>query len=395
MKFEASRVVQTVEQLGDARFTGPGGLAQPADFIAEGFHGFQWQTDRRELRGSRFGELAFGRTAVIGFATLITIAVFCWLTPGQFTLAHVRRHGPLSDSVTLGMSEVGPLSVWGLELASLGASSLDRRTSHHELLRGGTRGVPGASGGSLAGITAGSSLHADDCSLPCCSLFIESEGSSRLAVPRCGRPRSGCDLVQSHSGIPAVPEQFGVLGGFVRGRAIGTGVLAGAGAKLAGFKVGASRDDLRGRGRAKTRSCRGSRGLALLKREWQDKPTLLVIVHGPGIGEEIVIAARRNRPLAAGAANDLWIPHRTTTTNSFSALTLLWPFQNSFKDYVALFGVGCLGDKETKLDGGALDRTAQLCTEISLRWARQQRQKPAPPAPEEDRTASRSFQNPG
>ena len=160
------------------------------------------------------------------------------------------------------MSEVGPLSVWGLELASLGASSLDRRTSHHELLRGGTRGVPGASGGSLAGITAGSSLHADDCSLPCCSLSIESEGSSRLAVPRCGRPRSGCDLVQSHSGIPAVPEQFGVLGGFVRGRAIGPGVLAGAGAKLAGFKIGASRDDLRGRGRAKTRSCRGSRGLA-------------------------------------------------------------------------------------------------------------------------------------
>jgi len=135
--------------------------------------------------------------------------------------------------------------------------------------------------------------------------------------------------------------------------------------------------------------------LRLLKREWQDKPTLLVIVHGPGIGEEIVIAARRNRPLAATAANDLWIPHRTMTTNPFSALTFLWPFQNSFKDYVALFGVGCLGEKETKLDGGALDRTAQLCTEISLRWARQQRQKPAPPAPEEDRTASRSFQNPG
>ena len=133
--------------------------------------------------------------------------------------------------------------------------------------------------------------------------------------------------------------------------------------------------------------------MRLLKREWQDKPTLLVIVHGPGIGQEIVIAARRNRPLAATAANDLWIPHRTMTTNPFSALTFLWPFQNSFKDYVALFGVGCLGEKETKLDGGALDRTAQLCTEISLRWARQQRQKPVPP--EEDRTASRSFQNPG
>ena len=97
--------------------------------------------------------------------------------------------------------------------------------------------------------------------------------------------------------------------------------------------------------------------------------------------------------LAATAAEDLWIPHRTMTTNPFSALTFLWPFQNSFKDYVALFGVGCLGEKETKLDGGALDRTAQLCTEISLRWARQQRQKPVPP--EEDRTASRSFQNPG
>ena len=131
----------------------------------------------------------------------------------------------------------------------------------------------------------------------------------------------------------------------------------------------------------------------MLKREWADKPTLLLLVHGPGIGEELVIEARRNRSLATTAAHDLWIPHRTMTTNPFSARTYVWPFQNFFKDYVALIGGGCLGAKETRLDGGALDRTAQLCTEISLRWARQQHQQPA--SPEEDRTASKSFQNPG
>ncbi len=37
MKFEASRVVQTVEQLGDARFAGPDRPSRVLDFLAEGF----------------------------------------------------------------------------------------------------------------------------------------------------------------------------------------------------------------------------------------------------------------------------------------------------------------------------------------------------------------------
>ncbi len=395
MKFEASRVVQTVEQLGDARFTGPGGLARAADFIAEGFHGFQWQTDRRELRGSRFGELAFGRTAVIGFATLITIAVFCWLTPGQFTLAHRAgmvlcltallweclrsahcRYGgwnwPPWERVPLIVARptmncsAAVRVVFQVPLGEVLPASLpDPRFMLMIVLYLAVlfllkaKGLPGWLFLVAAGLGQAAIWFK---AIRGFRLFpSNSESSAASSAAERSGPAFLLELARSWPGS--------------RSERLETICVAAGGQRL---------------GHAGAREV-----LRLLKREWQDKPTLLVIVHGPGIGQEIVIEARRNRPLAATAANDLWIPHRTMTTNPFSALTFLWPFQNSFKDYVALFGVGCLGEKETKLDGGALDRTAQLCTEISLRWARQQRQKPAPPAPEEDRTASRSVQNPG
>ena len=132
--------------------------------------------------------------------------------------------------------------------------------------------------------------------------------------------------------------------------------------------------------------------LSLVQREWADKPTLLVVVHRPGIGPELLIGGRRMRPLAEAAARDLWIPHRTVASNPFSAFPFSWPFQDSLEDYVAVLSGEHSGANDVQLDAGALDRAAQLCTEIALRWARQHQD---PRSPEEDRTASRSSQNTG
>lgn len=393
MKFEANRVVQTVEQLGDARFTGPGGLAQAADFIAEGFHGFQWQTDRREVRGSRFAELAFSRTAGIGFATLITIAVICWLDPGHSTLVHRTgivfcltaliweclrfahcRHGgwnwPPWERVPLIIARpavncsAAVRVVFQVPLGQVLPAALpDPRFMLMIVLYLAVlfplkaKGLPGW----LFLFVAGLGLA---------SIWFKAMQGVRLFRSR--SESSAASSAAERSG-PAFLLELARSWPVSRSERLETICVAAGGQRL---------------GHAGAREV-----LRMINREWEDKPTLLVIVHGPGNGQELAIEARRNRPLAATAAKDLWIPHRTMTANPFSAVTFLWPFQDSFKDYVALFGGGCLGEKETKLDGGALDRTAQLCTEISLRWARQQRQKPVPPG--EDRTSARSSQNPG
>ncbi len=133
--------------------------------------------------------------------------------------------------------------------------------------------------------------------------------------------------------------------------------------------------------------------LSLIETESSAKPTLLVTVYGPGIGPELVIDARRHRAFVEAAARDLWIPLRTRSVNPLSSLGFFQAFRDRNEDDVRISGSRPGGETVTELDGGALDRTAQLCTEIALRWARQQSQEPR--APGEDRTASRSSQKPG
>jgi hypothetical protein len=276
MKFEASRVIQTVEQLGEPQFKGPDGLARLLDFVAEGFHAFHWQTERLEARGLLIARPAAEHSAGQRVVFLVPLGA---VQLKDFPRVRLFRRRSQSSPASSEAERAGPAFL--LELARSWPASRSERLE-------------------AICVTAG----------------VQRKG---------------------HAGAREV--------------------------------------------------------LRMIQREWEQKPTLLVSVRGPGIGQKIVIQARRSRQIAVTAALDLWIPHRTITTNPFSALVFHWPFQKNLDDYVALFGGGYLEGKETQIERAALDRTAQLCTEISLRWARQQLYKPG--SPEEDRTASRSLQNPG
>jgi hypothetical protein len=116
------------------------------------------------------------------------------------------------------------------------------------------------------------------------------------------------------------------------------------------------------------------RGLAgtreILRRirfEWEQKPTLVVILIGTGHGEEVLISAPADVHLADAAAGELWIPHRRMPWRPVFGRLADGGSRKGFTSCVALIGAGCLREADS-LNEGAITRTAQLATEIALRW---------------------------
>lgn len=120
---------------------------------------------------------------------------------------------------------------------------------------------------------------------------------------------------------------------------------------------------------------------------WPIKPTLVIGLWSPGMGQGLDIVSEGPEEIATVAAKGLWIPHRVR--NGMTLAHDVWsPLIGSA--HSAEF-VGLIGDGrgEGTIDGGSLQRAAQLATEIALRWART--------ANNHDPVASRerSSQNPG
>jgi hypothetical protein len=103
--------------------------------------------------------------------------------------------------------------------------------------------------------------------------------------------------------------------------------------------------------------------------EWPLKPTLLIVVYGPGLGRELVVDACPLRRLVFEAAQGLWVPIRLLNRNPFSAHRMRWPFRNPFPDQVTLTGADSFGSSAPDLDLPAVGRAEQLASEIALRWA--------------------------
>ncbi|WP_148597320.1 hypothetical protein [Aquisphaera giovannonii] len=116
--------------------------------------------------------------------------------------------------------------------------------------------------------------------------------------------------------------------------------------------------------------------------EREPRPTLFLDVLAPGLGQGVVIGGSC-RDLAIAAARGLWIPHRE---KRFGTL----PSQSA-----VIVGDGSLGDEAATVDPAALDRTAQLVTELAFRWAKERVGNGPAPQADDDRRASRSSQNPG
>ena len=111
----------------------------------------------------------------------------------------------------------------------------------------------------------------------------------------------------------------------------------------------------------------------MLRSEWPAKPTLLLLLFGPGIGQEIEIVSRRHDRLGHEAAESLWIPHRTT--KRAEALIEFWPLERQFPDHLAIVGDLNGAERIRSVDADSLNRVCQLVVELALRWARSEDRK--------------------
>lgn len=119
-------------------------------------------------------------------------------------------------------------------------------------------------------------------------------------------------------------------------------------------------------------------------RHWPPKPTLAINLDSPGLGPELIVHGRGPAlEVASAAARDLWIPHRVAR----------WPYRGlDHRPFLlcGISGISLAGHRRAaQIDPAGLASSAQLVTEIALRWARRAVEQDQP------ETLARSSQNPG
>jgi hypothetical protein len=116
-----------------------------------------------------------------------------------------------------------------------------------------------------------------------------------------------------------------------------------------------------------------------------DRPTLAIALDTPGVGGELAVAGRgMAASLALEAARGLWIPHRQIRR---AGRELGLP---AFRR-IGLPGVAlCGASGDLPIEPASLGATAQLVTEVALRWARQHANAEA-----QGESLARSSQKPG
>jgi len=121
--------------------------------------------------------------------------------------------------------------------------------------------------------------------------------------------------------------------------------------------------------------CAGVREMVRRMRgESNEKPTLVVVILAPGVGQELTILGRPKALLrqSCEAAKSLWIPVKTAVRPTAMLLGSSWPVTNRFPDRIVLTGASYRDANPPPVDPAALARAAQLAAEIALRWVKQQ-----------------------
>jgi hypothetical protein len=115
----------------------------------------------------------------------------------------------------------------------------------------------------------------------------------------------------------------------------------------------------------------------LIREEWTEKPTLLVVILAPGVGQELTIYGRPKSLLrmVSEAAESLWIPVRTVGRRAGALIGRGWPIPSKFCNHIVLTGASYRDEKPPPVDPAALARAAQLASEIALRWVKQQNEQ--------------------
>ena len=115
----------------------------------------------------------------------------------------------------------------------------------------------------------------------------------------------------------------------------------------------------------------------LIREQWNETPTLMVVMLAPGMGRELTIWGRPRslRLMVREAARSLWIPVKTGMTPTGMLLGHRWQVSSRLCDQIVLMGAEYKNARPPPVDPAALTRTAQLASEIALRWVNQQKEQ--------------------
>jgi len=387
MKFDTARALSIVEELGGPRFAGAAGEAQQADFVAHQLAQMGLRVQRRDVTGSGLPRLAVSSASWLGFGLVMTVAmtivwscgnrwptqVFGWplFVLGGFWLVFGLGHG-LRFGWKLPPYGTAPLVVARTEnegspscrvvfQTPLGSVSASRRQPSVWL---STKMGAVLYLFLMLDAVIARSVQRDQGFIPGSASDLRTLGAGLLGlfwlflVARCiSEARSS---KEARTLGPADRTGLAVLLELARTWSPSRSprveiVFAAAGGQMLDF-AGA---------RAMLQSIHGESG---------GVPTLLVLWFAPGIGSKLIIVSRNLRDLALAAANSLWIPHRLASRSYREPE--LWPSLRSHGDAVSLISVSYLDEFQRKdvVDPASLQTTAQLATEIALRWAKKQQE---------------------
>jgi hypothetical protein len=388
MRFDAAKALDVFQELGDPRFAGPDCETRVADFVAEQFAGMGWQVENDRVVGSGFPEWAASWASWLGFGIVMTVALTIVWTFGSQWPAYgfgwpLLILGALWLYLALRLGfrfgwDLPPKATAPLVVARRGHQSLPfcrvifqtpigRISADHH--------TPSSWLSSIWGeilciflIYDVYSIALDGHHLPLSLFHMKIFGFGLLVllwIYVAGRAISAIRSRRTrHILEPADRTGVAVLLELARTWSSPRThrveiVFAGAGGQLFDFA--------------------GTRAMTRwVSAESPRIPTLRLNWFAPGIGKKLVIASRNLRDLARTASESLWLPS-DLTSRSFRR-TDLWPSDRGHQDFVAFIGAdyGKWFRGADRVDSSALHHTAQLATEIALRWIKQQQPAQAP-----------------
>jgi hypothetical protein len=382
MKFDPERALRIVEELGAPRFAGPDGEVHEADYVAHQLSKMGLQVQRRDVTGSRIPQFAVASLNWLGFGVVMTAAVAIVSTFGYrwptavlgwplLILASMWLVFGLGQGLRFGWNipprGTAPLVVARTQTEILPSCRVVFQTPVGRLSACSDRHPTWLSGKVAALLyvflmfDAGSAGRYDSY-FPGGAFYSRAlRGGllgllwvfivARLTWERRSRPSARTLELADRTGLAVLLEMARTWSPARLPRA--EIVFAAAGGQMLDF-AGA---------RAMLRS---------IHNESSGVPTLLVLWFAPGIGTNLIIASRDLRDLAEAAAKSLWIPHRLASR--WYRSSALWPSLRSHGETVSLLSASYQDGSHTTsvVDPASLGTTAQLATEIGLRWAKEQ-----------------------
>jgi hypothetical protein len=383
MKFDPSRAMRIVQELGDPRFAGPDWEARVADFVARKFSEMGMQVERREVEGSRFPQRFAPWFGWLGYGAIITAAYEMLWQQSKLSV------------------------VLAIPVLFVSFRFLDAVLSNR--IRLGRRRPPVEKAPLIVARPPG------DSAAPVRVVFQAVLGELKTDLFHSARPNPYFIMIILHTCLLASTMLTVIQKFAIRPRLPSLGMWLATGLfafiwivilrilswehRQSRLAAGSHQVDRRGLavllemarswqrnrlnpieavfvaagGQRLDRA--GSREVVRrLQSEWQSNPSLLVLLFAPGAGEELLIGVGASRvgEIAVEAARSLWIPHQI-----YHQWTMiqLWPFEK-WGEVAALMGSDPNEFFEASVHPAVLQRAAQLATEIALRWAKKQRTAP-------------------